>query len=615
MPCEVKALNRHLHLDSATYENCNSLGITRHPRCLHRSSRRTFSFHQPSSTVILSIWSSNRALNVDECKANPSVCGPHSYCTNVNGGYNCSCLEGISATFPNLLIGINNICMAPKKQIVRLGLKSGQNVNYPAVMQNILQSYIGFRMDSKSKRQRYTRQWKYARRSLDEGPVEKERLDHPLTPQEGYAERMDIDDDISSSVGTVDVGFIGSCSSGHETVNNALNEETESVNEMASTSLPTFLQEWSIKHNITHNALDDLLKGLKRNGHPELPSTARTLLKTPRTVTSSQKSGMECVHFNLRESLSDQLKRYPTEMIERNYLGKLKRLVRSGKQPLVQLAKRLTEMSTSPLSVVTSRSKTKRPNNAFILAEGKCCEAIEERNESDDSEKSNFILTDGHKTVCSGGIFRRQFGRNCPHLMVGGEQRGSYSTAVEKCSRVVETSNIETEDTTRTKKRAQKKPKRFLSEKDSSSSVAKELLFEEPQSSSEAATKNYRTKVLQKLQDIVENQQEILAMQRQLLASTAVTVVEDGGDLLDNGPCQTVEELQLLDSELAHKDKQIKMMNYLRSLGGLNPGAAVRKMLRKIALNEVLGAYSLKGKKNKKAFQDLQICNLVIGFY
>ncbi|KAA0712544.1 hypothetical protein E1301_Tti019060 [Triplophysa tibetana] len=117
---------------------------------------------------------------------------------------------------------------------------------------------------------------------------------------------------------------------------------------------------------------------------------------------------------------------------------------------------------------------------------------------------------------------------------------GSYSTAVEKCSHIVETSNIETEDTTRTKKRAQKKPKRFLSEKDSSSS-------------------DYRTQVLQKLQDIVENQQEILAMQQQLLASTAVTVVEDGGDLLDNGPCQTVEELQLLDSELAHKDKRIRM--------------------------------------------------------
>ncbi|XP_057186387.1 uncharacterized protein LOC130552206 isoform X1 [Triplophysa rosa] len=143
--------------------------------------------------------------------------------------------------------------------------------------------------------------------------------------------------------------------------------------------------------------------------------------------------------------------------------------------------------------------------------------------------------------------------------------------------------------------------------------VASQLLLGEPQSSSEAATKNYRTKVLQKLQDIVENQQEILAMQRQLLASTAVTVSEDGGDLLDNGPCQTVEELQQLDTELAHKDKRTKMMNYLRSLGGLNSGAAVRKMLRKIATNEVLGAYSLKGKKNKQAFQDLQICHLVIG--
>ncbi|KAA0708859.1 hypothetical protein E1301_Tti011794 [Triplophysa tibetana] len=508
-------------------------------------------------------------------------------------------------------------------------------------------------MDSKSKRQRYTRQWKYARRSLDEGPVEKERLDHPLTPQEGYAERMDIDDDISSSVGTVDVGFIGSCSSGHETVNNALNEETESVNEMASTSLPTFLQEWSIKHNITHNALDDLLKGLKRNGHPELPSTARTLLKTPRTVTSSQKSGMECVHFNLRESLSDQLKRYPTEMIERvstlelsfnidglpifkssrthlwpilcaihlnpisvfpvtltlgptkpkdlefaeEAINDIQELLDNGLDgknirircfvcdaPARAMVKKIKQysgyfgcdkctqkgtwisgrvtypevdnltlrtneafraemaiqMSTSPLSVVTSRSKTKRPNNAFILAEGKCCEAIEERNESDDSvgqsigitfkdiidKKSNFILTDGHKTVCSGGIFRRQFGRNCPHLMVGGEQRGSYNTAVEKCSRVVETSNIETEDTTRTKKRAQKKPKRFLSDKDSSSSDDCRVLAKKKSEKSickPVPPKYYRTKVLQKLQDIVENQQEILAMQRQLLASTAVT--------------------------------------------------------------------------------------------
>lgn len=66
-----------------------------------------------------------------------------------------------------------------------------------------------------------------------------------------------------------------------------------------------------------------------------------------------------------------------------NYLGKLKQLVRSGKQPLTQVVKRLEEMSKSPLSVEVSEPKFKRPNNAFILDEGKCCEAIEER-ESDD---------------------------------------------------------------------------------------------------------------------------------------------------------------------------------------------------------------------------------------
>lgn len=36
-------------------------------------------------------------------------------------------------------------------------------------------------------------------------------------------------------------------------------------------------------------------------------------------------------------------------------------------------------------------------------------------------------------------------------------------------------------------------------------------------------------------------------------------------------------------------------------------------MLRKVATNEVLGAYSLRGKKSKLAFQDLRICSIIIG--
>lgn len=70
----------------------------------------------------------------------------------------------------------------------------------------------------------------------------------------------------------------------------------------------------------------------------------------------------------------------------------------------------------------------------------------------------------------------------------------------------------------------------------------------------------YRTRVLQRLQEIVENQQDILAMQRQLLAAVAVTVTEEDGEFLQNGPCQTVEELQTLDRELENKEKRAKMV-------------------------------------------------------
>lgn len=67
---------------------------------------------------------------------------------------------------------------------------------------------------------------------------------------------------------------------------------------------------------------------------------------------------------------------------------------------------------------------------------------------------------------------------------------------------------------------------------------------------------------MQKLQDIAENQQDILAMQRSILAAVAgtVTVTEEGGDILENGPCQTVDELNTLNTELGNKDKRTKLV-------------------------------------------------------
>ncbi|KAL0993606.1 hypothetical protein UPYG_G00110440 [Umbra pygmaea] len=142
--------------------------------------------------------------------------------------------------------------------------------------------------------------------------------------------------------------------------------------------------------------------------------------------------------------------------------------------------------------------------------------------------------------------------------------------------------------------------------------VASQLLIEEPQYS-DSATKCYRTKVLQKLQEIVENQQDILAMQRQLLAAVAVTVTEEDGEFLENGPCQTVDELQILARELESKEKSAKMKNYLRSLGGPNPGATLRQKYY-IRLHQMKSwvPTACKRKKGKLPFQHLKICNLII---
>ncbi|XP_073723594.1 uncharacterized protein [Misgurnus anguillicaudatus] len=137
-----------------------------------------------------------------------------------------------------------------------------------------------------------------------------------------------------------------------------------------------------------------------------------------------------------------------------------------------------------------------------------------------------------------------------------------------------------------------------------------DLLVNEPENTTEEATKNYRTKVLQKLQELAENQRELLSIQQRILAALAPNVDTDE-ELLD-GPCQTLEAFVQFDATLESREKKKKMINYIRSLGGANPGSAVRKILRKLASTEVLSAYSMKGRKGKLAFQRLRMCPLII---
>lgn len=90
----------------------------------------------------------------------------------------------------------------------------------------------------------------------------------------------------------------------------------EERDENKDTCLAEDLVSWRFKHTIKHNATDDLLKLLKRNGLANvdsLPSSARTLLKTDRHVRTKEKSGMKCVYLGLEDSLKKNFNNYPQE--------------------------------------------------------------------------------------------------------------------------------------------------------------------------------------------------------------------------------------------------------------------------------------------------------------
>lgn len=81
-------------------------------------------------------------------------------------------------------------------------------------------------------------------------------------------------------------------------------------------SLGTDLATWASQFQVKHNAVDHLLKVLQQHGHTDLPSTARTLLKTPRHLATIQKSGMEYFHYPLHQKLLEHLEKYPVEELQ-----------------------------------------------------------------------------------------------------------------------------------------------------------------------------------------------------------------------------------------------------------------------------------------------------------
>jgi hypothetical protein len=64
----------------------------------------------------------------------------------------------------------------------------------------------------------------------------------------------------------------------------AMNNESDLDRIPEGTSLAVDLAALTSEFNLKHNYVDKLLKLLQSHGHPQVTSTARTLVKTPREV-------------------------------------------------------------------------------------------------------------------------------------------------------------------------------------------------------------------------------------------------------------------------------------------------------------------------------------------
>ena len=79
---------------------------------------------------------------------------------------------------------------------------------------------------------------------------------------------------------------------------------SSSTTSLAKIDLPFELKNWSISHNITQNALSDLLKILNQTSKDSnLPYDARTLLSTPRNTKCKTIAGGEYYYFGVKDNV------------------------------------------------------------------------------------------------------------------------------------------------------------------------------------------------------------------------------------------------------------------------------------------------------------------------
>lgn len=89
--------------------------------------------------------------------------------------------------------------------------------------------------------------------------------------------------------------------------------ETDDNEEAVGPTLRDEMSEWASNFSVTHNALDALLKVLQRQGHKDLPSTARILYDATRKFKVKTVGGVETIAYNVADQVSLHLNKCPPD--------------------------------------------------------------------------------------------------------------------------------------------------------------------------------------------------------------------------------------------------------------------------------------------------------------
>lgn len=100
---------------------------------------------------------------------------------------------------------------------------------------------------------------------------------------------------------TLEIKVMNGSNFNDEVIDN-VNTESNNLDSDGSSNFLLWLQNWAITNNISHVALTELMARVKHK-YPELPTDARSLLKTPRKINVQNISSGYYYHFGLRNCI------------------------------------------------------------------------------------------------------------------------------------------------------------------------------------------------------------------------------------------------------------------------------------------------------------------------